>query len=149
MFLLFADTFGLFLLLAGFIIGLGAVTVIDVMGFLGRKSSYWTETTLRAHHVTKPLIWIGMTLTLFGGWLHYRAVGVPEAAMWHAVIAALLLVNGAHLSFEVSPKLIKLEKSSRAKKQLPAPLQKDILRSFVISFVGWWGALVILVWHIM
>ena len=37
------DIIGLFLLIAGFIIGLGAVTVIDLHGFLGRTSSYWTE----------------------------------------------------------------------------------------------------------
>ena len=29
----------------GLIIGLGAVTVIDVHGFKGRKSPYWTEAT--------------------------------------------------------------------------------------------------------
>jgi hypothetical protein len=58
------DFVGLFLLLAGFIIGLGAVTVIDIHGFLGRRSSYWTEATTRAHKVTKPLIWLGIALAL-------------------------------------------------------------------------------------
>jgi hypothetical protein len=33
---------GVFLIISGYIIGLGAVTVIDILGFLGRKSSYWT-----------------------------------------------------------------------------------------------------------
>jgi len=32
------DIIGLFIFLSGFIIGLGAVTVIDLHGFLGRKS---------------------------------------------------------------------------------------------------------------
>lgn len=50
------DGVGLFLFLAGFVIGLGAVSVIDVLGFLGRTSRYWTEATVRAHKVTKPLI---------------------------------------------------------------------------------------------
>ena len=56
------DIIGLFIILAGFIIGLGAVTVIDIHGFLGRRSNYWTEATTRTHKVTKPLIWIGITL---------------------------------------------------------------------------------------
>jgi len=59
-----ADILGLFLFIAGFIIGLGAVTVIDLHGFLGRKSSYWTEATIRTHKVTKPLIWIGILLAI-------------------------------------------------------------------------------------
>jgi hypothetical protein len=37
------DIIGLFVCIAGFVLGLGAVTVIDLHGFLGRKSSYWTE----------------------------------------------------------------------------------------------------------
>ena len=40
--------------LAGIIIGLGAVTVIDTMGFISRKSKEWTQVTVKAHHVTKP-----------------------------------------------------------------------------------------------
>ena len=64
---------GLYLHLAGFIIGLGAVTVIDLHGFLGRKSPYWTEATTRTHKVTKPLIWLGMTLAIMGAWIfHYQ-----------------------------------------------------------------------------
>ena len=45
------EFFGLFIHLAGFVIGLGAVTVIDLHGFLGRKSPYWTEATTRTHKV--------------------------------------------------------------------------------------------------
>ncbi|MDO8659167.1 MAG: hypothetical protein Q7K54_01055 [Candidatus Parcubacteria bacterium] len=51
---------GLFVFISGFIVGLGAVTVIDIHGFLGRKSSYWTEATTRTHKVTKPMIWVGI-----------------------------------------------------------------------------------------
>ncbi len=58
---------GLFLHLAGFVIGLGAVTVIDLHGFLGRRSAYWTEATTRTHKVTKPLIWAGLILAGTGG----------------------------------------------------------------------------------
>ena len=52
------DFIGLFLFLAGFVIGLGAVTVIDLHGFLGGKSAYWTEATTRTHKVANPdLAW--------------------------------------------------------------------------------------------
>ncbi len=50
------DFIGLFCLIAGFVIGLGAVTVVDIHGFLGRTSAYWTEATTRTHKVTKPMI---------------------------------------------------------------------------------------------
>lgn len=34
------DIFGLFILIAGFVIGLGAVTLIDLRGFLNGRSAY-------------------------------------------------------------------------------------------------------------
>lgn len=37
------EFFSIFITIAGFVIGLGAVTVVDLHGFLGRRSSYWTE----------------------------------------------------------------------------------------------------------
>lgn len=61
---------GIILIIVGYIVGLGAVTVIDILGFLGRKSSYWTETTIRAHKVTKPLIWLGLFLILTGSYFY-------------------------------------------------------------------------------
>lgn len=39
------DFIGLFIFISGFIVGLGAVTVIGIHGFLGRKSEYWIEVT--------------------------------------------------------------------------------------------------------
>ena len=64
----------LFFILAGFIIGIGAVTVIDIHGLLGRKSAYWTEATIRTHKVTKPLIWLGTLLAWVGGVFFYKNI---------------------------------------------------------------------------
>lgn len=72
---------GLFILIAGFIVGLGAVTVIDLHGFLGRKSSYWTEATTRTHKVTKPMIWFGIMMAVIGGSIFFRNepfFGIPS-----------------------------------------------------------------------
>jgi hypothetical protein len=63
------DFIGLFTFIAGLIIGLGAVTVIDIHGFIARRSLYWTRATISAHKVTKPMIWVG---TFFGAcWWYY------------------------------------------------------------------------------
>ncbi len=81
------DILGIFLFIAGFIIGLGAVTVIDLHGFLGRKSPYWTEATIRTHKITKPLIWAGMFLAILGGVITYRNVEFTGVAPIHAFLA--------------------------------------------------------------
>ncbi len=145
----FLDLFGLFIFLAGFVVGLGAVTVIDIHGFLGRKSSYWTEATIRTHKVTKPLIWTGITLATIGGFIFYRNEVLVGAPLWHLMIAGVLVLNGFFLSFVVSPFLLKQEKEGRATELLPAPLQHKIIFSFIISFVGWWSALLILAWYVI
>ncbi|MBM4141636.1 MAG: hypothetical protein FJ242_09200 [Nitrospira sp.] len=97
------DIIGLFLFTTGFVIGLGAVTVIDMHGFLGRKSSYWTEATIRTHKVTKPLIWLGIFLAILGGLILYRKNGFSGVALIHAILAIILIMNGSFLSFYVRP----------------------------------------------
>jgi len=143
------EIIGLFLFLAGFIIGLGAVTVIDIHGFLGRKSSYWTEATIRTHKVTKPLIWSGIGLAILGGLLFYRNVGFSGIAVIHSILACILIINGIFLSFWVSPRLLEREREGKAKEILPMSLQKKIAVSFVVSIMGWWGSLILLVWFLI
>lgn len=135
---------GLFLTLAGFIIGLGAVTVIDLHGFMARKSPYWTDATIRTHKITKPLIWIGMFSAIIGEIILYRNSQITSAIATQAIIAAILLLNGCFLTFKISPFLLKLEKEKREKKILPKKLQSKIMISFLISFFGWWSELALL-----
>lgn len=138
------EIIGLFLFIAGLIIGLGAVTVIDLHGFMGRRSTYWTEATTRTHKITKPLIWTGTILAIIGGIIFYQS---PEMkfAMWHSVIAIALILNGIFLSFYVSPFLLQREKDGHSSDLLPAVWQKKITVSFIVSFIGWWTAVILLV----
>lgn len=143
------DFVGLFLLISGFVIGLGAVTVIDIHGFLGRRSSYWTEATTRTHKVTKPLIWLGMFLAVLGGSVFFRNepfVGLP---MYLTLIAVVLILNGLFLSLRVSPYLLKKEKEGRAGELLPESLQKKIVAGLIVSDLGWWGSLALVVWYLV
>lgn len=143
------DFAGLFLLLAGFIIGLGAVTVIDIHGFLGRRSSYWTEATTRTHKVTKPLIWLGIALAVIGGALFYRSETLAGVQLAHAAIAFVLILNGLFLSFRVSPYLLSREREGRAGELLPASWQRKIAAGLIISDLGWWGGLALLVYYLL
>lgn len=142
------DIIGLFLFLAGFVVGLGAVTVIDLHGFLGRKSPYWTEATTRTHKVTKPLIWLGMLIAMAGGMVLYRESGLSGVAAFQAFLAAILVLNGLFLTFRVSPFLLEREREGRQSELLPAAWQRKVVVSFLVSLIGWWGSLFLLVWHV-
>jgi len=142
------DFIGLFIFIAGFIIGLGAVTVIDIHGFLGRKSAYWTEATIRTHKVTKPLIWMGIILAIFGGFIFYRNVPFSGIPLYHSIISGILILNGLFLSFYVSPFLLAREREGRQAELLPSQLQNKIIISLIISDIGWWGGLLLLVFYI-
>ena len=133
---------GIFIIISGYIIGLGAITVIDILGFLGRKSSYWTEATIRAHKVTKPLIWMGIFLLLIG----YYLLNLPNYFLY---IYTLLILNGIFLTFYVSPYLLKMESKGKQKELLPNTLQNKIFISFIFSFLGWWGSLALLITYIL
>lgn len=138
------DFIGLFLLLAGFILGLGAVTVIDIHGFLGRKSPYWTEATTRTHKVTKPLIWAGILLVGIGQIIFYRNNLLSTIPLIQMGITCTLLLNGFFLSFRVSPFLLEREKKGKAKELLPLAWQRKIMVSLIISDIGWWSSLMLL-----
>ena len=146
---LWLDLLGIFLFIAGFIVGLGAVTVIDIHGFLGRKSAYWTEATTRTHKVTKPLIWIGLFLAISGALITYRNSDLSGIPLLQAIIAVALVLNGLFLSFYVSPYMMKREREGRAGELLPDSLQIKIALSFVVSFAGWWSEVFLLVWYIV
>lgn len=146
--LLTLDAVGIFLILAGFSIGLGAVTVIDLHGFLGRRSAYWTEATIRTHKITKPLIWIGMFTAIAGGLIVYRYVGLTPQTLTQLVSAIVMILNGCFLSFVVSPFLLRQEALGKAKELLPKSLQVKITLSFIISFIGWWGNAVLFALYI-
>ncbi len=142
------DSIGLFILLAGFVIGLGAVTVIDIHGFLGRKSNYWTEATTRTHKVTKPLIWVGVCLIIVGGFIYFRNEPFAGIPLYLSIIELVLLVNGLFLSFVVSPFLLRKEKEGRSAELLPLSLQHKIMVSLIVSDIGWWGGLFLVVKYI-
>ncbi len=138
----------LLILFAGFIIGLGAVTVIDLLGFLGRKSSYWTEATTRTHKVTKPLIWIGIVLAIIGGTLFYSTYEFNNIFIVHIISAIIMSLNGIFLSFSVSPFLINREKNGQGNVLLPKIWQIKITIAFIISFTAWWSNFILIIYFI-
>ncbi len=143
------DFIGLFCLIAGFVIGLGAVTVVDIHGFLGRTSAYWTEATTRTHKVTKPMIWMGIGLATFGGIIFYREESLTGIPFIQLLMVLALVANGWFLSFRVSPFMLQREKEGRARELLPAAWQKKIAVSLVVSDLGWWGGLALLVGYLI
>lgn len=143
------ELWGLFLMIAGFVIGLGAVTVIDWLGFLGRKSPYWTETTIRTHKVTKPLIWVGIAFLIMGWLVTYQGRWFYGVALYQFLLMVVLALNGLFLSFWVSPRLIEREREGKAAQLLPQSWQYAITVSFLVSFTGWWLNVALLVWYLV
>jgi hypothetical protein len=143
------DILGLFLLLSGTIIGLGAVTVIDIHGFLGRHSAYWTAAAIRTHKVTKPLIWLGFALIIAGGAVFYRQSWLNGVVLFQAVLMAVLMINGLFLTFYISPRLNALEAQGKSEEPLPLRMRNVIAVSFMFSFVGWWTYVFFLVWYLI
>ena len=136
------DVVGLFLLLSGFVIGLGAVTVIDIHGVLGMRSVYWTQTAVRVQKVTKPLIWVGITLCVIGGSIYYRFETLSGVVLYHTVAASLLVINGAFLSFVASPYLLLRERQGKSEELLERSWQVKIALSLLVSDFLWWSSLV-------
>lgn len=137
------------MLIAGLIIGLGAVSVIETHGFLARHSSYWTEATIRTHKITKPLIWLGLGLALIGGILFFRGQPFSGVPLYLTLDAMVMVLNGCFLTFVVSPGLLRQEAQGRAKDLLPRRLQEKITLSFLVSITGWWSGVAAIVYWLV
>lgn len=142
------DVISFFIFISGFVIGLGAVTVIDIHGFLGRNSTYWTEASIRTHKVTKPLIWLGIFLAVLGGIIFYRNASFFWIPAIHLFVAFLLILNGCFLSFKFSPFLLQREKEGKSAEILPLAWQRKVMVSLIVSDLGWWGSLFLLALYI-
>lgn len=138
----------IFIAIAGFVIGLGAVTVIDLHGFFGRTSGYWTQATIRTHKITKPLIWVGTTLAIVGSVGLYWNDGWTQLHVIQAVIAVVLVLNGAWLTFWLSPRLLQREKEGKDQELLPSTWQHAITVSFLVSVSGWWSEVAMFAWYL-
>lgn len=126
--------------LAGIIIGLGSVTVIDAMGFLSRKSKYWTQVTVMAHHVTKPLIWAGTFLVTITWILMIFNFDNLMYSTIRSIMIVVMILNGIFLSFYVSPEVDKFKNKN---KLFPKSLQYKTIASMIISFTSWWGFVIL------
>ncbi|MCA9488002.1 MAG: hypothetical protein KC516_03505 [Nanoarchaeota archaeon] len=135
----------LFFHFVGIIIGLGAVTVIDVMGFFSRRSKKKTQDTIAAHHTTKPLIWIGTIIILITWAIMTYGMKLEGPYLIKGILLAVMIVNGSVLSFHISPRLDKL---IGKKVLLPKSLQIKIGASLIISFISWWLFVILTVWMI-
>jgi Zn-dependent protease with chaperone function len=143
-----AGFYGLLLFICGFIVGLGSVCLIASIAFLGRKSPYFSEATIRAHKVSKGLIWLGWFLAIVGGFILYSNEPPTSVWFWQVIILLPLTINGLWLTTKVSPYLIKKELIGDANKLLPRKLQKKITISFLISLSTWWLEIILLVWYL-
>ena len=63
--------------------------------------------------------------------------------MVQAVVALILVVNGFFLSFSVSSFMLQREREGKYAEFFPIVWQQKITVAFIISFVGWWGCLLV------
>ncbi len=143
------DLIGLFLLLSGLIIGLGAVTVADMLGMLGKKSPYWCEVFVKTHPVTKALVWLGIFAGILGALIFYREKGLYGAAILQLIIFIPLLLNALYFSLRLNPALEKLIEKPGKKITMPPKLQQKVTASQVISVLTWWSEVFLTVWHLL
>jgi len=92
---------------------------------------------------------LGIMLAIVGGVIFYRGEVLAGIPLVHAIVALVLILNGLFLSFGVSPFLIEREKQGRAGELLPVLWQRKIMVSLIISDIGWWGSLVLLVLYLL
>jgi predicted membrane metal-binding protein len=102
------------------------------------NSSFWLVATV--------LFVLLIILELKDKWHHFvSTIEKSELFDFSMLIAIALIINGCFLSFRVSPFLLQREQEGRATELLPQAFQRKIIVSLIISDLGWWGGLALLV----
>ncbi|HSE56942.1 MAG TPA: vitamin K epoxide reductase family protein, partial [Candidatus Paceibacterota bacterium] len=125
----------------GFILGLGAATITDILFFRFLKDHHISEDEKGTLDTLSSVIWVGLTLLVFSG----LALYLPESArlnespkfLLKAVVVGVVLVNGFLLNFKVAPYLTQLS-FDRAK--APTHLRRLAFALGGVSIVSWYTA---------
>jgi hypothetical protein len=81
----------------------------------------------------------------------------PFATKLNAVIITLIsrsmswlfLFLGGSFMFSLSPFLLERERQGKSSELLPKSWQNKIMVSLIISDLGWWGSLIVIIWHVV
>jgi hypothetical protein len=143
------DFLGLLLIISGLGLGLGASTVMDVFGVLGRESEYWTVRAISTDKVAVPLMWIGVVLATVGGIMFNRNQGLSGVVLYQAIVWVVLIANGSFFTFYIIPRVYPIEHKPEGERLIPRGLVLKILPAFAISICSWWASVILLVWHLV
>ena len=136
----------LMLHLFGFGIGLGAVTITDILFFKFLKDFKISEFESDVLHILSQVIWFALAVVIISGFGLY----FPEAEVLNQsgkflakmAVVAVILLNGIFLNIIVSPKLIKIsfgKKHEHEEGEL-LKLRKFAYASGAISLTSWYYA---------
>ncbi|OGZ46954.1 MAG: hypothetical protein A3J54_01955 [Candidatus Ryanbacteria bacterium RIFCSPHIGHO2_02_FULL_45_13b] len=137
------DTFPFYIFLAvhlaSLIVGMGAVVVIDVFGFLWLFKKIKTTFIIRVAHITQRLIWIGWAgLVLSGIGLIILKGYIDNLTMIKLYFVALIGANGIFLHT-----IKKALENLSDRTAMPSWLMFRIGFATILSQIGWWSAIAI------
>lgn len=143
-----ADLFGLFLVLAGLVLGLGSVAVIDVLGVLSLRKPKYFDLTVTLSRITKWITWAGVLFIIAGSSLLYHESGSTGVATFQNLFLLLIIINALVMTFKLSPDLYKLQ-AARKTGAIPRNIKVRTAIHFTVSFISWWGFTFLLAWYLI
>jgi hypothetical protein len=95
----------LFFEFVGIILALGTIMVLFAMLIISRKSEEITQLTIKANGAIKPMLWLGIIITLVV-WIYVMSKDILNIV---GLVNSLILVIAIILSWYVSSKISKME----------------------------------------
>lgn len=128
----------------GFILGLGAATITDILFFRFLKDHHISEEEKNTTDTLSSVIWVGLAILIISG----VALYVPSAArlavsskfLLKAVVIGVIVVNGVLLNMRVAPRLRSLSLDNT----LPArSFRRFAFALGGVSMTSWWLAFIL------
>jgi uncharacterized membrane protein len=128
----------------GFVLGLGASTVSDLLILRFLKDFNLSTKTEQLLRVMSQCVWIGLFFVLAGGiGLHLPDValfGQQPEVLTQAVAILVMLINGAFLNLVVAPRLVDMSQGKTLSVSRAALMRKLAFALASVSFVSWYAA---------
>ncbi|HEY4521528.1 MAG TPA: vitamin K epoxide reductase family protein [Candidatus Paceibacterota bacterium] len=132
--------------LFGFGIGLGAVTITDVLFFKFLKDFKISEFEADILHTLSQIIWFALAVVIISGFGLYlpeiQELNQSGKFLAKMIVVAIVLINGIFLNIVISPKLIKIsfgKKHEHEDGEL-LKLRKFAYASGAVSLASWYYA---------
>ena len=126
----------LVLFLLGLIVLVGTVILQETFSFLANRSKAAGYLLIKLQPFSRVMIWVSLWFLVIGGYVYFDRQGWLGIPFILALLFVVIVVNMLYYTFKISPRLTKLEVTTKREATIPLSIRKRTFFSSLISLLS-------------